>query len=55
MNSKSIPFVKATFFRCWPIEIGGIEFATTVTDIQPAMCDVRFAYSGMDVEYINAG
>lgn len=55
MNSKSKPFVKATFFRCWPIEIGGIDFATTVTDIQPATCDVRFAYSGMDVEYISEG
>jgi hypothetical protein len=54
MNSKSIPFIKITFQSCWPRQIGNIEFATTVTDITPAVCDVSFAYTGYDVEYLNA-
>jgi hypothetical protein len=53
MNSKSIPFVKATFQRCWPRQMGSIQFSTTVTDIAPAVCDVSFAYTGYDVEYLN--
>lgn len=52
MNSNSIPFVRVTFQNCWPKELGGIEFATTVTDINPATSSVTFAYTGYEVEYL---
>ena len=55
MNSASKPFIKASFHRCFPILLGGIDFSSTVTDIAPATCDVTFAYTGYEVEYINAG
>lgn len=55
MNSNSIPFVRVTFQRCWPIQMSGMDFSTTVTDVSPAICEVQFAYTGFDVEYLTPG
>jgi hypothetical protein len=52
MNSSSNPFIKVTFNRCFPLELGGINFATTVTDIAPAVASVSFASTGYDIEYL---
>ena len=52
LNSNSNPFIKVTFNRCFPLELGGINFATTVSDITPAVASVSFAYTGYDIEYL---
>ena len=36
-------------------QMSGMDFSTTVTDVSPAICEVQFAYTGFDVEYLTPG
>lgn len=52
MNSKSKAFISVTFFRCYPISLGGIQFSTKVTDVVPATCELILNFTGYEVRDI---
>ena len=54
MNSKSKPFIRITYQDMFPLELGGMDFDSKVTDISPAISTVTFAYTGFEIEYLGA-
>ena len=44
-NNKNEMGVRAHFSDCFPIEVGSLEFDTTLAEEQPVTCDVRFQYT----------
>lgn len=49
MNSVSQGFMEVVFTNCFPISLGGIDFSSTVTDSNPVVSTVQFAYSGYTI------
>jgi hypothetical protein len=50
MNSKSLGLLHFTYRDCFPLAISGLDLDSTVSDINPAIAGVTFAYSGFTVE-----
>ena len=49
LNSASKAFIQIVFTNCFPISLGGINFSSTVTDTNPVISTVQFAYSGYTI------
>ena len=49
LNSVSKGFMEITFTNCFPISLGGIDFSSTVTDTNPVVSTVQFAYTGYTI------
>jgi len=54
MNSKSNAILHFTYRDCFPLSIAGLELDSTVSDINPAVSSITFAYSGFTIETIKA-
>jgi hypothetical protein len=50
MNSKSNGLLNFTYVNCFPLKISGLELDSTISDINPAVATVTFAYSGFTIE-----
>lgn len=50
LNSVSKGFMEITFTNVFPISLGGIDFSSTVTDTNPVVCTVQFAYTGYTIK-----
>lgn len=53
MNSKSMGLLHFTFRDCFPLTITGLNLDSSVSDINPAVASVTFAYNGFTVETIH--
>lgn len=52
MNSVSKGFMEVVFHNCFPVNLAGIEFSSTVTDSKPVISSVQFAYSGYTINTV---
>jgi hypothetical protein len=52
MTNASNPFFYITFNNCFPVSLSGIQFSSTVEDIQPAKASMRFGFSGYSIRHI---
>lgn len=50
MNSKSNGLLHFTYVNAFPIKLAGLELDSTVSDINPAVSEVTFAYTGFTVQ-----
>jgi hypothetical protein len=49
LNSTSKGFMEIVFNNCFPVLLSGIEFSSKVTDTNPVISTVQFAYSGYTI------
>lgn len=52
MNSKSLGILHFSYVNCFPISLSGLDLDSTISDINPAVATVSFAYTGFTVETI---
>jgi hypothetical protein len=50
MNSKSNAILKFTYMNAFPIKLAGLDLDSTINDINPAVSEVSFGYTGFTVE-----
>lgn len=50
MNSKSNAILHFTYVNAFPIKLAGLDLDSTVSDINPAVSEVTFAYTGFTIE-----
>ena len=54
MNSKSNAILHFTYIMCFPLVISGLKLDSTISDINPAVASVTFAYSGFTVQTLKS-
>jgi hypothetical protein len=52
MTNASNPFFYITFTNCFPVSLSGIQFSSSVEDIQPAKASIRFEFSGYSIRHV---
>jgi hypothetical protein len=50
MNSKSNAILHFEYRNCFPLVVSGLELDSTISDINPAVATVTFAYTGFTVQ-----
>jgi len=48
LSSKNNPVVRLRLYEAWPVQLGGLEYTQTETDVTYLTCDVSWAYMYYD-------
>ncbi len=52
LSSKNNPVVRLRLYEAWPVQLGGLEYTQTETDVTYLTCDVSWAYMYYDFKSV---